>query len=401
MDLFHPKTQAYLKIADIKHRKKLGQYFTPKHIQEKLFSLLPKFNKTNISILDPACGTGEFLLTAQKHYPNASFSGWEYDENVFNIAKEICPFAEIQKKDSLLSEFKEEYDLVIGNPPYFEEKPNQIISNRYSDIISGRYNIFAAFIFLGLKILKPGGVLAYVLPPSMNNGSYFRSLREYIVSNSEIFNLEILDKSTYFDSAQQLTMVLVLRKKTSQLNKYVLQHKGLLIFTNELDKLSKEINKGKSLLESGYFVRTGRVVWNQKKEALTDDSSFIPLIWADNIQENKLVIGQSKKPQYININLHPNIGPAIVVNRITGASKNVKIKAAIIPSGFKFFAENHINVIFPNQNIFSKPSQDIEKEIEIIHKTITNESTSRLFSMITGNTQVSKTELENFLRIDL
>ena len=50
----------YLKNTDIKKRKKLGQYFTPKSIRELLLSKLPK--KDNADILDPACGSGEFLI---------------------------------------------------------------------------------------------------------------------------------------------------------------------------------------------------------------------------------------------------------------------------------------------------------------------------------------------------
>jgi len=57
-------TIKYIKETDINYRKSLGQYFTPKSVREALLSRLPNTIR-NPKVLDPACGTGEFLITAK------------------------------------------------------------------------------------------------------------------------------------------------------------------------------------------------------------------------------------------------------------------------------------------------------------------------------------------------
>ena len=65
---FQPETLQYIRESDIEHRKSLGQYFTPQSIRQKLLEKLPK--KKNPTVVDPGCGTGEFLLTAKEYFEN-------------------------------------------------------------------------------------------------------------------------------------------------------------------------------------------------------------------------------------------------------------------------------------------------------------------------------------------
>ena len=76
---FRSETLEYINEVNIEHRKSLGQYFTPRSIREKLLEKLPK--KESPRILDPGCGTGEFLLTAKEYFENPELYGWDIDEN--------------------------------------------------------------------------------------------------------------------------------------------------------------------------------------------------------------------------------------------------------------------------------------------------------------------------------
>ena len=189
----------YLNKADLKKRKNLGQYFTPKSIRELLLSKLPK--KDNANILDPACGSGEFLLSCEKYFKNPKLDGFEIDKNLVSIASKLVKNSNIKNIDTLnidINDNKNKYDYVIGNPPYFEIKLNEELKAKHSDIIKGRVNIFSLFIKIGLEVLKDGGYLAYVVPPSMNNGAYFSKLREYIIKNSSLEYLHIIDGADNF-----------------------------------------------------------------------------------------------------------------------------------------------------------------------------------------------------------
>lgn len=386
----------YLKNTDIKKRKKLGQYFTPKSIRELLLSKLPK--KDNADILDPACGSGEFLLSCKKYFKNPILYGFDIDKKLINIASKLVKNASIKNFDFLNIDInKNKYDYIIGNPPYFELKLNEEIKKKYFDIIKGRVNIFSLFIKTGLDLLKDGGYLAYVVPPSMNNGAYFSKLREYIIKNSSLEYLHIIDGADNFHLANQKVMLIILKKTNSKKSsKYIFKKNGITIFTEDKKFLNKAYKNTVSLKDIGYTVKTGSIIWNEHKEKLTNDkNNSTLLIWASNINNGKIIIGYTKgKPQYIK-NISNDLiikSRVVVVNRITGSSKYINIKAAIVNEK-EFVCENHVNVIYMSKNA------NCNYSLEDIFKALQDKTNIKVMRLISGNTQISKTELERLLPI--
>lgn len=401
---FHQATIEYIKQTDLNYRKSKGQYFTPKSIREKLLNQLPK-SKTQLKILDPACGTGEFLLSARQYFQSPQLYGWDIEEKLVQIARKLVPEAELKATDSLNEDITTKFDFVIGNPPYFEFKPERKIRNRFSAVINGRVNIFSLFVKLGIDLLKPGGYLAYVIPPSMNNGAYFLRLRKYITKHANIEYLSVLNNSQLFHKALQTIMLLVVKKGKNKGN-YIFKKNGLMIFTENPEYLKKAFQGKKTLRDLGFQVKTGRLVWNQNRKLLTSDSKKgIPLIWAKNITPKGLKLKNHHRPQYVMINDY-DVGPAIVVNRITGAVGESKLKAALVPGKMKFMAENHVNVIYPpspNCQLGLLEVNGNSKQIDLkeLLPQLRSPDKLQLIQSITGNTQISKTELENLLPIDV
>ena len=386
----------YLKNTDIKKRKKLGQYFTPKSMRELLLSKLPK--KDNADILDPACGSGEFLLSCKKYFKNPILYGFDIDKKLINIASKLVKNASIKNFDFLNIDInKKKYDYIIGNPPYFELKLNEEIKKKYFDIIKGRVNIFSLFVKTGLDLLKDGGYLAYVVPPSMNNGAYFSKLREYIIKNSSLEYLHIIDGADNFHLANQKVMLIILKKTNSKKSsKYIFKKNGITIFTEDKNFLNKSYKNTVSLKDIGYTVKTGSIIWNEHKEKLTNDkNNSTLLIWASNINNGKIIIGYTKgKPQYIK-NISNDLiikSRVVVVNRITGSSKEINIKAAIVNEK-EFVCENHVNVIYMSKNA------NCNYSLEDIFKALQDKTNIKVMRLISGNTQISKTELERLLPI--
>jgi adenine-specific DNA-methyltransferase len=406
-DEFHIETKKYMDETEISYRKALGQYFTPRSIRETLIKMIPKDVNTP-KVLDPACGTGEFLLSAKNYFKEPILFGWDIDKRVLEIARKIVPDAELSEKDSLLDEEYNQFDIVIGNPPYYEFRPTKIIRKKFGRIINGRVNIFSLFIYQGLNWLKDEGYLAYVVPSSMLNGAYFLNLRRYIVEKSNIEYLRVLDDTRLFQDALQSTTLLVLKKGKNK-GDYIFEKNGILIFSENADFLKRLFERRTTLYELGFKVKTGRLVWNQNKGLLTNNpQDGIPLIWAHNIGIGNLnfpILNKGRKPQYVKTNIYDQ-GPAIVVNRITGTVKSSRLKAAIIPIGMKFIAENHVNVIFPPEN---EPQQKFDFEfkkskniiLEEIVKQLISEKNFKILRSITGNTQISKNELEKLFPIDI
>lgn len=393
---FQNQTIDYLANTDLGYRRKYGQYFTPLSVRNLLFEKLKKFEKSKI--LDPSCGSGEFLLSAQKFFPKAIFVGWEKDKNLTKIARQIVPDAEIKNVDSLYETLTPKYDLVIGNPPYFEFKPDNEIKDKFSEVIKGRTNIFSFFIKLGLDLLEDNGHLAFVVPPSMNNGAFFNKLRQYIISQGKIEYLKILNSPKLFDQAQQSVMLIIIRKgkKSSKYifqrsSKYIFQRNGLTLFSPKATALKRYFINESTLFELGYRVKTGPIVWNEKREYLTNsDKNSTLLIWGHNIKPGRIELSQNPvKMQYIR-NDSFFVGPAILVNRITGTSGSSRIKAALIEKGNKFLAENHVNIIFP-------PKDRPKSELISLVRQLNSDDISEKLNLITGNTQLSKNELEKIL----
>lgn len=389
---YHPETTKYLTETTIDYRKKLGQFFTPRTLREELLSRIPKVIKPKI--LDPSCGTGEFLLSAKQYFVEPQLYGWEIDSKLVEIARRILPEAHIEEVDSLQKPFKEEFDIVLGNPPYFEFKPNRYLKSKFKEIISGRPNIYAFFVYLGLKILKPGGYLGYVVSSSMNNGAYFKKLRKFIVNNADIQYMKILENQP-FEGVNHTFQLLVL-KKIKNSGRYVFKHKDLLIFSEKSEVLKKIFEKSLTLGDLGYKVQTGKVTWSQNKDKLTNDpKEGILLIWSYNIKKGKLTLDNYKKPQYIKWPTNKaDKGPAIVVRRIVGHPKQALLEAALVPPNVIFVAENHVNVIYP-------PSREKIEEMKEIVKQLNSLKIQNIIRSLTGNTQISKTELEKLVPITL
>jgi len=403
-------TIQYMDETDIKHRKLLGQFFTPKSVREKLLNNLPNTIE-GPKVLDPACGTGEFLTTAKDYFKKPKLYGWDLEQKLIEITKKTVPGAELKCVDTLLSEESDQYDFIIGNPPYFEFTPPKNIFKKYQEIIGGRVNIFSLFIYQGIKLLKKGGYLAFVVPPSMNNGAYFMKLRKFIVDNANIEYLHRLDDPKIFKGALQSIMLIILKKDKNK-GDYIFEKNGITIFSEKAEYLKKEFAKNNlTLLDLGYNVKTGKIVWNKNRNLLTNKKSDgVPLIWAHNITTDglKMITSNIKKPQYIKIKNY-DTGPAVVVNRISGSVGSANLRAAVIPARMKFVAENHVNVIFPpsnrTQTKIDPPPRSKTSTINLTLRDIANQISSKekleIVKNITGNTQVSKTELEKLFPLDI
>ena len=366
--------------------KNMGQFFTKAPIRDKLLSVLPKMDHP--VILEPSFGTGEFLDSLLRIYKgDAHIVGIEKDKKLFQMVNKRIIGLDLRNQDFLTFDHKNKYDLVIGNPPYFEMSLTKDLDKRFGDVISGRPNIYSFFIKLGIEALKPNGYLAFVLPASICSGAYFAALRSFIIAHTNIDYVEIFDDDNLFEKASQRIILLVLRKTKNKGHNCFKFHEHNFI-TPEAKSL-EQIFKGKQRLKDlGYRVKTGSIVWNQKKDLLTNDNSHQFLLWAKNIDGGKIQVKnmESPKGQYIKLKTSEPY-PSIVVNRVIGNASAPEIRAAIQTK--PFLAENHVNVIYPGQNP--------QVSLESIYEKLVSEEMREVVSMLIGNTQLSKTEIEKIL----
>jgi adenine-specific DNA-methyltransferase len=388
---FSIQTLDWLKSADLKERQSLGQYMTPRFLRSYLLDQLEIAPGSRV--LDPAVGTGEFLRQAADRFPGSEVVGWDIDEKILKVAKTLVPEADLVCRSGLDDFEGEKFDFVIGNPPYFEMKLQPELREKFRHVVSGRANIYSLFFQVGMDALKVGGTLAYVVPPSMNAGAYFKKLRQFLTLENHLVSLKIFAQSDHFVDAQTSVQVIVVRKGPGKSNhvfsiKDNESGKESSIFCERPSDLKRLYKDSVSLFSLGYEAVTGTTVWNQHKGSLTNeaDGGTIPLLYARNIVEGAVVLGTDpRRPQFIRGG-RAMTGPAIIVNRIIGGVGKGTVKAGLVPRGFVFAAENHLNVIRPiygrNQTIPLKALFDVVADSETAAKA----------RLLTGNTQLSASE---------
>lgn len=400
-DGFSAHTQDWLEKANVSDRRALGQYMTPEYVRDKLLDSVEL--KPSLRVLDPSVGTGEFLRAAEERCPGMMLTGWDIDTSIARIAEKNAPSASIVVRDALSHWEGDNFDLIIGNPPYFQFDASPELRAAYAPVISGRPNIFAMFFMASLSVLSPNGVLAFVVPTSMNTGAYFENLRNYLLSKSSIEHLEILSDSNHFLDAQTSVQILVLRNG-AQSNKYVFRREELeanfsrVMFTLDPDQLDESFAGAKTIWDLGFVTRTGTVVWNQNKHKLhmSPGIGSTRLLWAHDITSAGEIsrLPLEGKPAWIS-GVKPLYGPALIVNRIVGSVGKAQIRVAVVPEGLEFVAENHVNVIAPREGVNQQCS------LEDLRTILARQDTAAHIAAISGNTQLSATEINHLMPIRL
>jgi hypothetical protein len=387
---------------DKETRQAQGIFFTPKEARDKIFETLDSLNVDPTIVLEPSFGSGEFIYDVRKKYPSAQILGVEMNPTLFQSVK----IGTLFNIDFL--NFKgccSAADLIIGNPPYFVmEKKGKTKKERlefdalWAECMVERQNIYVAFLYKCLtQHLKPGGFLAFVIPTSLMNCSYYQPMRNYISEHTTIHRIEEL-RVKYFDTAQD-TMYIVLQNTPGPDNyRYTLAGNIYISpYWKELQELVKDI---KTLHSLGFASTTGSVVWNQVKEKMADEGTLV--IYNTNIRDGKLVLGNitakegkasEKKRQYIkDFKKEPLVGPLFLVNRGHG-NASYNFNYVFIPeSQGKFYAENHVNVIYPT-------NEAAKKHIPLIQKSFADERTKKFLEYFVGNGSLNSTELEHILPI--
>ncbi len=372
---------------------------TPRVLRDELLDQCDL--RSGMRVLDPGVGTGEFLRSVADREPDAELHGWDVDPGVLETARTLAPEARLTERSALDAWAGARFDLVVGNPPYFQFRATPAIRQRFEAVISGRPNIFALFFQIGIEVLRPGGQLAFVVPPSMNNGAYFDRLRETILKYCAVEYLTVHTADGLFPGAQTAVQILVLRKgaKDSGRHSFRRTHGASgfrrTVFAPDASALESEFEGRETLFDLGYEAVTGSVVWNQHREKLRREPSrtTVPLVWSHTIGEQFRIVPEHRRPAWIEAFRPPLTGEAIVVNRITGSVGSGELRCALIPRGTRFLGENHVNVI--QQHDRFEPRVGWADLLDRLR----GENVPRRVRRLTGNTQISATELTHLLPV--
>ena len=229
----------YLSLSDLADRKARGAYFTPTKIIKRIINNI-KFSCG--TILDPCCGTGNFLLQLPTDVKLENIHGNDIDPTSIlltriNMALKFqTKDIDLLRKNFTISDFLKAkntnfYKYIIGNPPWgykFSTDEIKNLSKIYQCTNGKNVESYDVFVEKSLSILEQDGILSFVLPEAILNVKNHQPIRKYILNNATFSYLEYL--GNMFDKVQCPSIILQLKKEKQAFQTY-----GMRVKTSKRD----------------------------------------------------------------------------------------------------------------------------------------------------------------------
>ena len=183
--------EAYKEYSRAEHRKKYGQYFTPRYIAEYMSKWI--HDGSNKGVHDPAFGLGVFAEFFD------DIQGSEIDHQILDYYNTyIGDINNIYREDYLLAWdwHNRKYPNIICNPPYmkfqdYQDKDLIIEGFRWSTGIklSGYTNISSLFLLKAIYDLEINGRLAFIMPLEFLNTGYGKIVKKILLENNHLHSI--------------------------------------------------------------------------------------------------------------------------------------------------------------------------------------------------------------------
>lgn len=178
-------------------RKRRGHFSTPPQLVEKILDAcgyVPDKDLAKVRVLDPACGSGNFLAgAAQRLLAFGTRSGLSLEDGASLIQSNLWGFdpdpissflaemklhtvlhtsnshpetptpLHIHQADSLALPWEPCIDLFLANPPYLAAKNSDLSGYRFAQQ-RGQADSYLLFLNLALQVVRPGGWIGLVVP---------------------------------------------------------------------------------------------------------------------------------------------------------------------------------------------------------------------------------------------
>ena len=221
----------YISCLNIGDRKATGSYYTPTIVVKKLIdSLKIKEGIPSQRILDPCCGTGNFLLQLPDTVTVDGVYGNDIDEfsvriariNValkFRLSDVNIVIENITHADYLMDYSQSGFDYVIGNPPWGYEYTDQegvSLNFKYASARGTKTESYDVFTEHAIETVRKNGVVSFVLPEAILNVKSHFEIRKLITESASIQRLEYL--GNVFDGVQCPCIILQLKVTREKLS---------------------------------------------------------------------------------------------------------------------------------------------------------------------------------------
>lgn len=216
-----------------------GQFRTPRHIIDLMVQMTAP--ALGDEICDPACGTAGFLVSAseyvrdthgdalldeaqRRHFHHSMFHGYDFDNVMLrigsmNMLMHGIESPDIRYRDSLsegAAADAEKYTLILANPPFAGSLDYESTAKDLQRTVKTKKTELL-FLALFLKLLKPGGRAAVLVPDGVLFGSStaHKLLRKTLVEDQKLDAVVKLPSGVFRPYAGVSTAILFFTKTNS------------------------------------------------------------------------------------------------------------------------------------------------------------------------------------------
>lgn len=363
-------------------KNKEGIYYTPLDIIDNMFNDIPV--SKNLTFLDPACGTGNFIIKAiEKGIKPENIYGFDLDENAVEIAKQRVFRKTGYTSDNIkVGNFldyalsvrkKQKYDLIFTNPPWGKKMP-KVEKLEYSQFLNLKNSLDTTSLFLlaSLQVLNDNGFLGFLVQEALFNIANFEQIRKTIL-NYNI--LRIVDYGKAFDGLLTKAQAIIIqnnsknstikcesKEESHHLTKKIFKNNPKTIFNfwvkNEEAKIIDAFfKKEHTTLKNNAKWALGIITGNNKKYCISSaKQGYIPVYRGSDITPN----GLKKSSCYIpaDFSLYQQVAP------IEMYKAKEKLIYRFISSKLVFYYDNQqrfilnsANLLIPSNNLGITPKQ--------------------------------------------
>lgn len=316
-----------------------GQFRTPRHIINMIVELM-KPTPTD-KIIDPAMGSAGFLVSASeylrrnhndlfhtaelnRHFHHEMFYGNDMDITMLRIGAMNMMLhgvdePNIDYRDSLSEDNKEEnkYTLVLANPPFKGSLDYESVSNDLLKVAKTKKTELL-FLSLFLRILKPGGRAAVIVPDGVLFGSSnaHKAIRKEIIDNNKLEAIISMPSGVFKPYAGVSTGIMIFTKTGTggtdnvwfydmKADGYSLDDKRAPIEANDIDDIIARFSN----------------LQGEVERKRIEQSFFVP---GDEIREQgyDLSINKYKDVEYEEVKY---ASPNEILNKINNIEKDIQV----------------------------------------------------------------------------
>lgn len=285
-------------------------HYTPQYIARTIVEQsIKKIDLTSpsLKILDPACGSSEFLMEALKQLKNKDYRGqvtihgWDisdiaistsrfllqYEKNT--IWKDKLNFDIRMVDDSLKMPWDSDYDLILMNPPFVSwelldknSKESVTETLREMNLPRNKPNQASAFFHKAAKSLNENGILGCVLPTSLFVDDNYSSLRTNIYENLTLSLIAKLGNFVFDGALTDVGLFIGHRPKDILITPQLVwcnNEKGVVNFAlRDLRKMTANNSETSTINEKKYSIYTPSqfpILQNNWKVISYDESKLV------------------------------------------------------------------------------------------------------------------------------